>query len=94
MSKMATVSGMMLPSSKWTKLRTTKYSRTWAKPKYTLDRKTCVKITNWTPEKIQVHLVFTVKHDDRHKARLVVGVHLTPDPVESKYSGVVSIRSL
>ena len=28
------------------------------------------------------------------KARLVAGGHLTPDPIESIYSGVVSIRSL
>ena len=35
-----------------------------------------------------------VKHDGRHKARLVAGGHLTPDPIESIYSGVVSIRSL
>ena len=45
-------------------------------------------------QKIRVHLIFTVKHDGRHKARLVAGGHLTPDPIESIYSGVVSIRSL
>ena len=39
-------------------------------------------------------MVFAVKHDGRHKARLVAGGHLTPDYVESIYSGVVSIRSL
>ena len=43
---------------------------------------------------IRVHLIFAVKHDGRHKARLVAGGHLTPDPIESIYSGVVSIRSL
>ena len=32
--------------------------------------------------------------DDRHKARLVAGGHLTPDPIESIYSGVVFMRSL
>ena len=45
-------------------------------------------------QKIRVHLSFAVKHDGRHKARLVAGGHLTPDPIESIYSGVVSIRTL
>ena len=45
-------------------------------------------------QKIRVHLIFAVKHDGRHKARLVAGGHLTPDPIESIYSGVVSITSL
>ena len=45
-------------------------------------------------KKIRVHLIFAVKHDGRQKARLVAGGHLTPDPIESIYSGVVSIRSL
>ena len=45
-------------------------------------------------QKIRVHLIFAVKHDGRHKARLVAGGHLTPDPIESIYSAVVSIRSL
>ena len=30
----------------------------------------------------------------RHKARLVADGHLTPEPVESIYSGVVSLRNL
>ena len=42
-------------------------------------------------QKIRVHLIFAVKHDWRHKARLVAGGHLTPDPIERIYSGVVSI---
>ena len=41
-----------------------------------------------------MHLVFACKHDGCHKARLVAGGHLTPDPVDSIYSGVVSTRSL
>ena len=45
-------------------------------------------------QKIRVHLIFAVKHDGRHKARLVAGGHLTPDLIESIYSGIVSIRSL
>ena len=42
-------------------------------------------------KKIRVHIIFAVKHDGRHK---VAGGYLTPDPIESIYSGVVSIRSL
>ena len=45
-------------------------------------------------QKIMVNLIFAVKHDGRHKARLVAGGHLTPDPIESIYSGIVSIRSI
>ena len=45
-------------------------------------------------QKIKVHLVFACKHDGWHKARLVAGGHLTPDPIHSIYSGVVSTRSL
>ena len=45
-------------------------------------------------QKIIVHLIFAVKYDGRHKDRLVADGHLTPEPVESIYSGVVSLRSL
>ena len=45
-------------------------------------------------KKIRVHFVFDIKHDGRHKSRLVAGGHLTDIPVESVYSGVVSLRSL
>ena len=45
-------------------------------------------------QKIRVHLVYAVKHDGRFKARLVADGHLTKEPVESIYSGVVSLRSL
>ena len=34
------------------------------------------------------------KHDGCHKARLVAGGHLTPDPIDSNYSGLASTRSL
>ena len=44
--------------------------------------------------KIKVHLIFAVKHDGRYKARLVADGHLTPQPVESLYSGVVNLRNL
>ena len=45
-------------------------------------------------KKIRVHLVFDVKHDGRHKARLVADGHLTDTPLESVYSGVVSLRGI
>ena len=45
-------------------------------------------------KKIRVHFVFDVKHDGRHKARLVADGHLTDVPTDSVYSGVVSLRGL
>ena len=45
-------------------------------------------------KRIRCHFVFDVKHDGRHKSRLVAGGHLTDVPLESVYSGVVSLRSL
>ena len=45
-------------------------------------------------KKIRVHFVFAVKHDGRHKARLVAGGHLTDTPVDSVYSSVVSLRGI
>ena len=45
-------------------------------------------------QKIRVHFVYAVKHDGRFKARLVAHGHLTKEPVESIYSGVVSLRRL
>ena len=44
--------------------------------------------------RIKVHLVFPVKFDGRHKARLVADGHLTPEPIEKIYSGVVSLINL
>ena len=44
--------------------------------------------------RIKVHLVFALKFDGRHKARLVADGHLTPEPIENIYSGVVSLRNL
>ena len=43
-------------------------------------------------KRISAHLVFDVKHDGRYKARLVADGHLTNAPLESVYSGVVTIR--
>ena len=45
-------------------------------------------------KRIHVHFVFACKHDGRHKARLVANGNLTEPPLESVYSGVVSLRSL
>ena len=45
-------------------------------------------------QKIRVHFVYAVKHDGRFKASIVADGHLTKEPVESIYSGVVSLRSL
>ena len=45
-------------------------------------------------QKIRVHLIFAVKYDGRHKTRLVADGHPTPEPVESIYSQVVSLRNL
>ena len=45
-------------------------------------------------KKITAHLVFDVKHDGRHKARMVAGGHLTGTPLDSVYAGVVSLRGL
>ncbi len=44
-------------------------------------------------KKIRVRLVYDVKHDGRHQARLVAGGHLTDEPDDSTYSGVVSLRA-
>jgi hypothetical protein len=40
-------------------------------------------------KKIRVHIVYEVKHDGRHKARL--DGHLTDIPLDSMYSSVVSL---
>ena len=45
-------------------------------------------------KKIRVHMVYDIKHDGRHKARLVAGGHLTETPLDSVYSSVVSLRDI
>jgi hypothetical protein len=45
-------------------------------------------------KKIRTHLVYDCKHDGRHKAWMVANGHLTDIPLESIYSGVVSLRGL
>ena len=54
------------------------------------------KITNALEgqQKIRLHFVFDVKHCGKFKARLVADGHLTKEPMETVYSGVVSIRNL
>jgi hypothetical protein len=42
-------------------------------------------------KKICVHLIYDVKHNGRHKAQLVADGHLTGIPVDSFYSGVVTL---
>ena len=44
--------------------------------------------------RINVHLVFAVEFDGRHKARMVADGHLTPEPIENIFSGVVTLRIL
>src|SRR6476660_4124535 len=43
---------------------------------------------------IRVYLIYDVKHDGRHKARLVADGHLTDIPDDSVYSSVVSLCGL
>ena len=45
-------------------------------------------------KKINIHIVYAVKHDGRHKSRLVAGGHLTDTPIDSVYSSVVSLRGI
>jgi hypothetical protein len=42
-------------------------------------------------KKIRYQMIYDVKHDGHHKARLVAGGHLTDPNTESVYSGVVSL---
>ena len=43
---------------------------------------------------IRVDLVFSIKHNRKYKPHLVDYGHLTKVPLESVYSGVVSLRGL
>jgi hypothetical protein len=45
-------------------------------------------------KKIRTHLIYDCKHDGRHKAWMVADSHLTDIPLESVYSGVISLRGL
>ena len=76
--------GEMLVTWKWNNYVSMKYSLT--KESFHI-RKFQEDLTH-----LRVHIVFDVKHDGRHKAWLVADGHLTQTPVESVYSGVVSLR--
>jgi hypothetical protein len=45
-------------------------------------------------KKIRTHLIYDCKHDGRHKARMVADGHLTDIPLDSIYSGVISLRGI
>ena len=45
-------------------------------------------------QKIRVNFILAVKHCGKFKVRLVADAHLTKEPMESVYSGVVSLRGL
>jgi hypothetical protein len=45
-------------------------------------------------QKFPCHMVYAVKHDGRHKARMVAGGHRTETPADSIYSGVVSLPGI
>jgi len=50
-----------------------------------------------TPEgykQIPYHIVFDVKFDGRHKARLVAGGHMTDPPKDDTFSGVVFMEAV
>jgi Reverse transcriptase (RNA-dependent DNA polymerase) len=44
--------------------------------------------------KIPTHFVYDVKHDARHKSRMVAGGHCTEMPVDSVNSGVVTLAGV
>ena len=43
---------------------------------------------------ISTHLSYDIKHNGRYKARCVADGHLTDIPMDSVYSGVISLRGL
>jgi hypothetical protein len=45
-------------------------------------------------KKMRVHMVYAVKHDGKHRARLIAGGHLMDTPIDSVYSSVVSLRGI
>ena len=45
-------------------------------------------------KRIPYRVVYAVKHDGRRKSRLVAGGHVTAKPIDSVYSGVISLRSV
>jgi hypothetical protein len=45
-------------------------------------------------KKIHTHHIYDCKHDGRHKAWMIADGHLMDIPLESMYSGVISLRGL
>jgi hypothetical protein len=45
-------------------------------------------------KRIMTFFIYAVKHDGRHKSRLVAGGHMTDIPLESVYSRVVTLKGL
>jgi hypothetical protein len=45
-------------------------------------------------KKIRAHLVYDVKHDGCHKARIVANGHLMMVPIDSVYSGVILLYGI
>jgi hypothetical protein len=45
-------------------------------------------------KKIRCHMIYDVKHDGRHKSRLVAGGHLTDISNDSLYSSILSLRGI
>ena len=88
-----TPSGLMQPGTKRIGSRNKGSSPHAKGPNGILTKK---RILNAPPnhQKIRVNLIFAVKYNGRHKARLVADGSLTPEPVENIYSGVVSLRHL
>ena len=43
---------------------------------------------------LKILMVYDVKHDGQHRAHMVAAGHLTEVPVESVYSGVISLRGI
>ena len=88
---MGTLSGKRQLTLNLTKSRSTKSSRTWdLHHGITPNSRRHPRII----KRSKVHFVFAVKHDGHHKTRLAADGHLTRQPVETVYSGVVSLRSL
>ena len=43
---------------------------------------------------LKILMVYNVKHDGQHRARMVAAGHLTEVPIENVYSGVISLQVL
>ena len=90
--KTKTANGMMPLSLRWDPCQDTKCSKSGIKQSLINIKK--VKNPPKGYHTIKVHLVFAVKFDATHKARLVADGHLAPERIENIYSGVVSLRNL